>query len=200
EAQWRALAEGGPLPGTLRQVVPRARDGAAATVSASAAASDGPKILSLDDWLGRGDGTPTAAQEDPAPDDLAALVYTSGTTGKPKGVMLTHRNVVSNVEAVLRRIAPRPDDLFLSFLPLSHTFERTGGYYLPMAAGAAVAFARSTQHLAEDLKTLRPTVLISVPRIYERVFATLQTLLETEPTKKRLFGWAQAVGWRRFCR
>ena len=83
----------------------------------------------------------------PGPYDLAAVVYTSGTTGKPKGVMLTHRNVVNDVQAVLERIAPTQDDVFLSFLPLSHTFERTGGYYLPIAAGCCVAFAaRSCQH------------------------------------------------------
>ncbi len=99
------------------------------------------------------------------PDDLAAIVYTSGTTGRPKGVMLSHDNIVANVKAVARRIAAAPGDVFLSFLPLSHTFERTGGYYYPIAAGACVAHARSVQLLSEDLKHVRPTVMISVPRI-----------------------------------
>ena len=100
-----------------------------------------------------GPGSPRRRRRRPAPDappgpqTLAAIVYTSGTTGRPKGVMLTHRNVVANVLAVLACVAPTADDLFLSFLPLSHTFERTGGYYLPIAAGSAVAFARSIAHL-----------------------------------------------------
>jgi long-chain acyl-CoA synthetase len=95
---------------------------------------------------------------------------------------------------------PTLDDVFLSFLPLSHTFERTGGYYLPIAAGSCVAFARSVAQLAEDLQTVRPTVLISVPRIYERVHVKLQEMLATSRLKSRLFAWAEAVGWRRFCR
>jgi long-chain acyl-CoA synthetase len=136
----------------------------------------------------------------PAEEDLAALVYTSGTTGKPKGVMLTHRNIVSNVRSIVSLVAPLPEDVFLSFLPLSHTFERTAGYYLPIAAGSCVAYARSVALLAEDLKTVRPTMLISVPRIYERVFAKLQETLAPSPLKTRLFLAAQAVGWRQFCR
>jgi long-chain acyl-CoA synthetase len=134
----------------------------------------------------------------PQADDLAAIVYTSGTTGKPKGVMLTHRNVVANVQAVLQRVQPTPADRFLSFLPLSHTFERTAGYYLPIAAGSCVAFARSVAQLGEDLVSQRPTVLISVPRIYERVHAKLQEVLATSPLKARLMVLTQTVGWRRF--
>jgi long-chain acyl-CoA synthetase len=114
--------------------------------------------------------------------------------------MLTHRNVVSNLKAVFQRVAPLPDDVFLSFLPLSHTFERTAGYYLPIAAGSCVAFARSTALLAEDFKTVRPTILISVPRIYERVYAKLQAVLAPSPLRHWLFEASQAVGWRRFRR
>jgi long-chain acyl-CoA synthetase len=114
--------------------------------------------------------------------------------------MLTHRNVVSNVKAVLTQVEPGTDDVFLSFLPLSHTFERTAGYYLPMAAGACVVYARSVALLAEDLKTVRPTVLISVPRIYERVYAKVQETIATSSFKARMFGLAENVGWRRFCR
>ncbi|MFZ3140542.1 AMP-dependent synthetase/ligase, partial [Polaromonas sp.] len=156
-------------------------------------------VRSLAGWLAAGQGMPAAAQP-PAEADLAAIVYTSGTTGKPKGVMLTHRNVVSNVLAILERVAPTADDVFLSFLPLSHTFERTVGYYLPVAVGSCVAYARSVAWLAEDLKTVRPTVLVSVPRIYERVFAKLQESLAGSALKVRLFHAAQAVGWRRFCK
>ena len=105
-----------------------------------------------------------------SPEMMAAIVYTSGTTGRPKGVMLSHRNVVSNVLSVLKRVGPSTEDVFLSFLPLSHTFERTAGYYLPMAAGSTVAYARSIALLSEDMRTIRPTILISVPRIYERAY------------------------------
>ena len=134
----------------------------------------------------------------PGPEDLAAIVYTSGTTGKPKGVMLTHRNVISNVKAVLERIQPLETDVFLSFLPLSHTFERTAGYYLPIASGSCVAYARSVAQLGEDLQTVRPTVLISVPRIYERVHAKLLEALAVAPWKLKLLEAAQTAGWRRF--
>jgi long-chain acyl-CoA synthetase len=211
EAQWRAIEATGAVPASLRQVVLMQRiapDGSRATPAASpsspAAVPASPDIVSFDDWLARGDARAVdreaAAPAGPAEDELAALVYTSGTTGKPKGVMLTHRNVVSNVSAVLQRVAPRADDVFLSFLPLSHTFERTAGYYVPIASGACVAFARSVALLAEDLVTVRPTILVSVPRIYERVYAAVQAAVAPSAPKRILFAWAQAVGWRRFCR
>ena len=181
----------------LRAVVIVDEDGAD---SACAASADGPAVGTLAQWLA---SAPRAAElpapTPPGPEDLAALVYTSGTTGKPKGVMLTHRNVVSDVKAVLERIAPTVDDVFLSFLPLSHTFERTGGYYLPIAAGSCVAYARSVPLLAEDLKTVRPTVLVSVPRIYERVHAKLLEKLSPTPWKMQLYEAAQNKGWARFC-
>ena len=131
------------------------------------------------------------------PGDLATIVYTSGTTGRPKGVMLSHHNILWNAYAGLRSVEIFPDDVFLSFLPLSHTLERSIGYYLPMMAGARVAYARSIPHLAEDLQTIRPTVLISVPRIYERTFAKIQEQLNS-PFKRRLFDLAVEVGWLRF--
>ena len=181
----------------LRAVVIVDEDGAD---SACAASTDGPAVGTLAQWLA---SAPRAAElpapTPPGPEDLAALVYTSGTTGKPKGVMLTHRNVVSDVKAVLQRIVPTVDDVFLSFLPLSHTFERTGGYYLPIAAGSCVAYARSVPLLAEDLKTVRPTVLVSVPRIYERVHAKLLEKLSPTPWKMQLYEAAQNKGWARFC-
>ena len=137
----------------------------------------------------------------PLEDDLAGIVYTSGTTGRPKGVMLTHRNVVSNVKATLDCVSPREGDVFLSVLPLSHTFERTAGYYLALATGCAIAYNRSVLLLAEDLKTIRPTVIISVPRVYERIYARVQDKLrKSRPVARKLFDWAVEVGWRDFCR
>jgi len=126
----------------------------------------------VDDWLSSAGAEPPPAAIEP--ESLAAIVYTSGTTGKPKGVMLTHRNVVSNVQALLEIVEVRADDQFLSFLPLSHTFERTVGYYTPIAAGSCVAYARSVQELSQDMVAIRPTILVSVPRIYERIYARLQ--------------------------
>ena len=134
-----------------------------------------------------------------APDDLATVVYTSGTTGRPKGVMLSNRNIVTNAWAGLRTTPLTTDNIFLSFLPLSHTLERTVGYYMSMMCGATVAFARSIPDLPEDLLTIRPTVMVSVPRIFERVYGNIQAKLsEASPIKRWLFNSAIRVGWRRF--
>ena len=136
----------------------------------------------------------------PKADDLAALVYTSGTTGNPKGVMLTHRNVLSNLRGTLANILPHDEEQFLSFLPLSHTFERTASYYLALGLGYPLAFNRSIAHLTEDFKIIRPTVLLSVPRVYEMVYAKLRDGLAKKSGFVRfLFNWAVNVGWRRFC-
>lgn len=133
------------------------------------------------------------------PDELATIVYTSGTTGRPKGVMLSHSNILWNTHAVLEATPAYREDVFLSFLPLSHAFERTVGYYLPMMAGSCVAYARSIQALAEDLVTIRPTILVSVPRIYERVYAKIQNkLVDKGGLAQALFRQAIALGWRRF--
>lgn len=129
---------------------------------------------------------------------LATIVYTSGTTGKPKGVMLSHFNILFNTRAALHTVDIYSDDVFLSFLPLSHTFERTLGYYLPVMAGATVAYARSIPQLGEDMLQVRPTVLISVPRIYERIYAVLQDKLGSAGIGRKLFDLTVKVGWRRF--
>lgn len=144
---------------------------------------------------GAGRSQPEILVDDP--DSLATIVYTSGTTGRPKGVMLSHHNILWNAYAGLQAVSIYPDDYFLSFLPLSHTLERTIGYYLPMMAGAGVAYARSIPDLPEDLLTLKPSVLISVPRIYERVHAKVQEQLRSD-FKRNLFRLAVEVGWLRF--
>src|SRR6185436_16554490 len=108
------------------------------------------------------------------PDDLATIVYTSGTTGRPKGVMLSHRNIVSNTIASMHAIAVKPSARFLSFLPLSHMFERTCGYYSAIWAGGQTVYARSITQLAEDMQTQKPSVLIAVPRIFERIWSRMQ--------------------------
>jgi long-chain acyl-CoA synthetase len=152
----------------------------------------------LEDWLPA--SAPATRHVTSDPHALATIVYTSGTTGRPKGVMLSHHNILSNAYACLRGVmATRHEDVFLSFLPLSHTFERTCGYYLPMMAGSTTAYARSVQTLADDLQTIRPTVLVSVPRIYERVWSAIMAKLEQgPPIRRKLFEKAVEVGYARF--
>lgn len=156
-------------------------------------------MLSLETWLAK---TPDAPlPPGPRSTDLAALVYTSGTTGNPKGVMLTHRNVLSNLRGVLQSLQPYADETLLSFLPLSHTFERTASYYLAVGTGLTLAFNRSIATLADDLKSIRPTILMSVPRVYDMIYGKLRDGLAKKPAYVRyLFNWAVEVGWRRFCR
>lgn len=157
------------------------------------------RVVGLDQWLTEGNGTELPAG--PEPQDLAALVYTSGTTGKPKGVMLTHRAILANVTGVLQNLCPEPEDVWFSFLPLSHTFERTTTYYTAMGFGNRVAFNRNIGLLADDLKVIRPTIMMSVPRIYEKVYDKIQDALVKKPAfVQKLFHTAVDVGYRRFCR
>ena len=129
------------------------------------------------------------------PDDLSALIYTSGTTGEPKGVRMTHRNLVANVHAVHERIAVFEDDVHLSFLPLSHAFERTTGYMTVLSAGAQIVFAESTDTVARDLPEVRPTLMVSVPRLFEKVYAAIQkSVAEGGAVKQGVFAWAVGVG------
>ena len=113
--------------------------------------------------------------------------------------MLSHDNILTNAHGCLQGVPVWQDDLLLSFLPLSHTFERTAGYYVPMMCGATVAYARSIQQLQEDLLTIRPTILVSVPRIYERVYAGIRAKLAEGPAlNRKLFTLAVEIGYSRF--
>jgi long-chain acyl-CoA synthetase len=159
--------------------------------------ADDASVRALARWL-----PATGVDEAPAAVDghaLATIVYTSGTTGRPKGVMLSHQNMLQNVKSCLGAFDVYPDDVFLSFLPLSHMFERTVGYYLTMVAGSEVAFARSIPQLAEDFRNVRPSVIVSVPRIYERLHAAIQSQLrDASGTKRWLFEFAHHTGWSLF--
>ncbi|HEY5928919.1 MAG TPA: long-chain fatty acid--CoA ligase, partial [Burkholderiales bacterium] len=156
-----------------------------------------PRLKCVDDWAPRSAGPAKHLNTDAS--KLASIIYTSGTTGKPKGVMLSHNNMLTNAYASLQCCDVTRADLFLSFLPMSHTLERTGGYYLTLMAGAQVAYARSIPQLAEDLVAIRPTMMISVPRIYERVYGSIKTKLAEGPAARRkLFEFAVDVGWARF--
>jgi len=154
-------------------------------------------VQNLNDWLPEhGQHFERGVAE---PDDLASIVYTSGTTGRPKGVMLSHRNMLSNAYNALRSVAITPDDQLLSFLPLSHTFERTVGYYAAMLGGAQVTYNRSIPELANDLKVVRPTIMITVPRIFERVSNQIYASVNSMSSFKRfLFKKALSIGWRNF--
>ena len=158
---------------------------------------DEPRLVCASDWLQATSDAYIAIPLEPG--SLATIVYTSGTTGRPKGVMLSHHNILSNVWSALQTFAIYPSDRFLSFLPLSHMLERMSGYYLAIMAGATVAYARSVALLAEDLLSQQPTILVSVPRIYERVYTRINEQLAIgSPIKRKLFQLAASVGWARF--
>jgi len=130
-----------------------------------------------------------------APGDIATIIYTSGTTGEPKGAMLTHANIVSNVDACLRVVTLRPTDTTLSFLPLCHIFERMGGLYAMLRGGVTIAYAQSMDTVAADALDVRPTVLIGVPRFYEKACARIMANgLATPGLRKRLFQWGTEQG------
>ena len=155
------------------------------------------RLKSLGNWLPE-----TATHFEPAvedPNQLASIIFTSGTTGRPKGVMLSHANILANAFGCVRYGPFVPDDVFVSFLPLSHTFERTVGYYMTIMAGAKVVYARSISELGEDLINKQPTVIVTVPRIFERVYQKIMTQLnEGSPIKKKLFELTVETGWARF--
>jgi long-chain acyl-CoA synthetase len=131
------------------------------------------------------------------PDDLATIIYTSGTTGEPKGVMLTHDNIYGNVAASRTAIPFEGRDVALSFLPLSHIFERMGGHYLMFATGTSIAYAESIDAVPVNMQEVRPTLVLSVPRLYEKMFArVLESALTGGFLKKQIFFWARGVADR----
>ena len=130
-----------------------------------------------------------------SPDDTSALIYTSGTTGQPKGVVLTHENFCSNARAALNRVPFGPDDHHLSFLPLCHSFERTAGYTAVLAAGATISYAESIEAVSQNLMEESPTVMISVPRLFEKVYNIVtKQASEGSAVKQKVFEWAVRTG------
>lgn len=189
--RWRDIGAAMDLPDLQTVVI--TDEGFETTVA------DGRTVTSVDHWLATGQDA--ELPPGPEPTDLAALVYTSGTTGKPKGVMLTHRAILSNINGVLSSICPRVNEVWLSFLPLSHTLERLASYYLALGVGNLVAFNRNIGLLQEDMRVIRPTIMLSVPRVYEKIYAKIQDRLSVQsPFVQKIFRWAVDVGWRRFCR
>jgi long-chain acyl-CoA synthetase len=127
---------------------------------------------------------------------LATICYTSGTSGRPKGVMLSHANIMTNVQSCQETAMAHATDVFLSILPLSHMFERTGGYYFPLALGAKVVYARGVAQIAEDLASQSPTVMFAVPRVFERFKTRIDQGLGSSAAKHWLFRQCVARGWR----
>jgi long-chain acyl-CoA synthetase len=161
-----------------------------------------PGVMPLGDLMKRGrearDRYPRWREEglEVKPGDLATLIYTSGTTGDPKGVMLTHGNLTSNVVSSSTMIELVDGDEALSFLPLSHVFERMAGHYLLWYKGTIINYAQSIDTVSADMLERRPTVVLSVPRLYEKVYARVLEGAAKSPVKKKIFSWARGHGER----
>ena len=184
----KALAIRGHLP-ALRHIV------------AFDADARGPEVLGFEELLACGRSA-LARHPDwrahalrATPDDVATIIYTSGTTGDPKGVMLTHGNIASNVTTCCRLFAFNPGDECLSFLPLSHIFERMFGHYSMFNAGVLINYAGSIDTVAADMQERRPTMMASVPRLYEKIYSRVLDSVRASPApRRRIFAWARRVG------
>jgi long-chain acyl-CoA synthetase len=162
--------------------------------------------LTYDDVIARGDTDPTNRHlwregwEGIAADRTATVIHTSGTTANPKGAMLTHANILFNYQAVLQVIDVSKDDLFLSWLPMSHIFERVAGEFLPLGLGASVAYAEPLiERLAQNMADVQPTIMAAVPRFYERVYGRVRSTIESgSPTKRKIFDWAMGAGAQKY--
>ncbi len=131
------------------------------------------------------------------PADVCTIIYTSGTTGEPKGVVLTHHNILSNVRAALESFPISNKDVFLSFLPLCHIFERMAGYYTAFSAKCPVCYAESIETVAQNLIEIKPTIMTTVPRLFERIHSKIIKNVESQPEKKqKIFYWAMDAGKR----
>jgi len=164
----------------------------------------GPRVWWLGELLGVGKTSGPESQEilsqrlkQIQSSDLASIIYTSGTTGPPKGVMLTHENFLSNCRAVREALPLGSNDVTLSFLPLSHVFERMAGYYFVLSMGGTVAYAQNMDTVPKNLLEVHPTILIGVPRFYEKFYDRIHQTVRSAPTlQRRIFHWALAIGKR----
>jgi len=138
-----------------------------------------------------------ASKKEVVPEDLLTIIYTSGTTGNPKGVMLTHRNLCTNIENSAEVLPLGPSDVLLSFLPLCHSFERMAGYYTGFACGSTIAYAEGIETVRENMLEIRPTVITTVPRLFERIQGRIIKQIDAgSALRRRIFNWALAVGRR----
>jgi long-chain acyl-CoA synthetase len=164
----------------------------------------GPNVIALADHYAAGATAEAAGKArgfmeqalQALPDDLATIIYTSGTTGDPKGVMLTHNNIYSNCADAMPELDIGPKDSTVSFLPLSHIFERMAGHYAVMQAGCTINYAESIDTLIVNLGEVKPTIVMSVPRVYEKVYARALENALASPVRKRIFFWAKSIGER----
>ena len=174
------------------------------TIDAAAAGAGSPSLFTLETVAERGHARMTSewgvgrefrdVARAVAPDQLATIVYTSGTTGEPKGVMLTHANLTANLHAGAKALEVRQDDVALSFLPLSHTFERMVAY-IYLLCGVTIVFAESFETIGRDIVAVKPTVLTGVPRVYEKLHDRIMEKGQSgSAAKKALFRWAIGVG------
>jgi long-chain acyl-CoA synthetase len=172
---------------------------------------DGPPLAKTFSWTELRRRGKTALDKEPdsvrreagkaRPEDVATLIYTAGTTGEPKGVLLTHANIVFDVLACAKAF-PRlnPNDVTLSFLPLSHIFERTGGQFLMLHLGLTIAYAEGPERIAGNLLEVRPTVLYAVPRFFEKIHARAQDTLASASSIRRLVARAAFATGRKWFR
>jgi len=193
-AQEAKVAEVRAQAPALRHVVRMTDEPAPGALSLAAVRDTGRPALDEDP------GAVRALSGTPAADDLATIIYTSGTTGEPKGVMLSHANIVSNVDAAVAAFPVfGPDDVALSFLPLCHIFERMAGYYMMLSRGVTIAYAESVEAVPANMAEVRPTVMCSVPRLYEKMHARIQEKVAADPPlRRRIFRWALGVGLETF--
>lgn len=163
---------------------------------------DHEKFITLDELMDKGkafsEANPELFMDELSkirPKDTLTLIYTSGTTGEPKGVMLTHENIVSNVKGSVQALSLTEKDTFLSFLPLSHSFERTAGHFLPTSQGCKIHYAENLLKVADNIKEVKPTLMISVPRLYEKIYGKILLSISRESfLKQKIFWWAVNVG------
>jgi long-chain acyl-CoA synthetase len=173
-----ALRKAGAALPPLYVLHPEPGDGSGSVASLLPATAARPEFLALPDTA------------------LATICYTSGTSGRPKGVMLSHANIMANVRSCQETSMAHSSDVFLSILPLSHMFERTGGYYFPLALGAKVVYARGIAQIAEDLASQSPTAMFAVPRVFERFKTRIDQTLADSAVRRWLFRQCVACGWR----
>ncbi len=152
-------------------------------------------VIQFEEICSRDEGAVASEEIRLKEDDIATIIYTSGTTGNPKGVMLTHANFISNLQACKSLIEVCDTDVLLSFLPLSHVFERLGGHYVPLFSGAQVAYAESTFTVARNMQEVSPTVMLSVPRLYETMHDRVLSAVQAgSPLRQKIFRWGVSVG------
>ncbi len=148
----------------------------------------------------------TYIERETDPYDTAAIIYTSGTTGTPKGVILTHRNLTANIESIKAALTVSPGSVFLSILPIHHTFEATTGFLYPMSIGVKVVYARAlnSRDIIEDIRDFGVTCMVGVPLLFEKMYKTIVRKISEQPFHKRMmirlmYGLSK-LGWRLGCR